>query len=63
MDENNNNPNREVGEDPKRVFRLLPRPAVKKGEDPKDFLRRMSALRRRDAANPGAGQEPGPDAP
>jgi hypothetical protein len=64
MDENTN-PNRELGEDPKAVFRRLPRPADKpihKGEDPKEFLRRMSA-RRRAAANPGPGQEIASDAP
>ena len=57
MDDNKNNPNREVGECPKRVFRLLPRPAIKPaytGEDPKRFFRRMAALRRGDA-NPGPG--------
>jgi hypothetical protein len=61
--DDDNHPKRRVGEDPKEIFRRLPRPAVKpKGEDPKDFLRRMSALRRA-GANPGPGQQPGPDAP
>jgi hypothetical protein len=53
MDNNKNNPNAEVGECPKRVFRLLPRPAVRpayQGEDPKAFLRRMS--QRVQIANP-----------
>jgi hypothetical protein len=62
--DDDNHPKRRVGEDPKELFRRLPRPAmqaVRKGEDPKDFFRRMSA-RRRDAANPGPGQQPGPDA-
>ncbi len=40
------NKRRVVGEDPKRVFWLLPRPApkpVRLGEDPKAFFRRMAA--------------------
>jgi hypothetical protein len=65
MDEDINHPRRRVGEDPKELFRHLPRLAVKpvpKGEDPKDFFRRMSAQRQA-AANQGQGQQPGPDRP
>jgi hypothetical protein len=57
MDNNQNNPNGKVGECPKRVFRLLPRPAIKpayKGEDPKTFLRRMAL--RAQMANPNPGE-------
>jgi hypothetical protein len=53
MDDNNNITNGRVGECPKRVFWLLPRPAIKpacKGEDPKAFIRRMSL--RAQMANP-----------
>jgi len=52
----NNNQSGSLG-DPKRVFRLLPRPTVKpatKGEDPKEFFRliaREKALRNQRAAN------------
>ena len=50
------NPNRRVGECPKRIFWLLPRPPVKpayKGEDPKAFFRRIS--QRPQMANPNPG--------
>jgi hypothetical protein len=56
MDDPINNPNREIGESPKGIFRRLPRPAVKpayKGEDPKRFFRRMSERARLPNPNPG----------
>ena len=56
MDDNQNNPNGEVGECPKRVFRFLPRLAVKpapKGEDPKQFLRRIAPRAQMQNPNPG----------
>ena len=56
MDADNKTPDGEGGECPKRVFRLLPRLAVKptpKGEDPKAFFRRMSQRAQMQNPNPG----------
>ena len=44
-----------LSENPKSVFKRLPRPAQRnaaKGEDPKTFLCRMAELRRMDQLNP-----------
>ena len=52
----NNTLNGKGGESPKAIFRLLPRPAIKpacKGEDPKEFLRRMGQRVQRQNPNPG----------
>ena len=49
-------PRGKVGECPKRIFRLLHRPAVQavpRGEDPKVFLRRVALLRQLQSPNPG----------
>lgn len=55
MDDIKSNRNGEAGECPKRVFRLLSRPAVKpapKGEDPKQFLRRIAPRAQMQNLNP-----------